>query len=72
MYTHTLFVKYLCDHQKSFRENFFFLLSFWLQTAAAVDYIMFNFDNFSISNFVWTESSHIWSKKVKLLVRKPM
>jgi hypothetical protein len=35
----------------------------------AVDYIMFNFDNFSISNFAWTgfikENSHVWSKKVK-------
>jgi hypothetical protein len=41
------------------------------QAAAAVDYIMFNFDNFSISNFVWTgfvkEKSHVWSEKVKLL-----
>jgi hypothetical protein len=38
------------------------------QAAAAGDYIMFNFDNFSISNFVWTgfieENSHVWSKKV--------
>jgi hypothetical protein len=41
------------------------------QAAAAVDYIMFNFDNFSIRYFVWTgfikENSHVWSKKVKLL-----
>jgi hypothetical protein len=41
------------------------------QTAAAVDYNMFNFDNFSIIYFVWTgfikENSHVWSKKVKLL-----
>jgi hypothetical protein len=32
---------------------------------------MVNFDNFSISKLVWTgfikESSHVWSKKVKLL-----
>jgi hypothetical protein len=41
------------------------------RAAAAVDYIMFNFDNFSISNFVWTgfikDSSHVWSQKVKFL-----
>jgi hypothetical protein len=41
------------------------------QAAAAVDYIIFNFDNFSISNFVWTglikENSHVWNKKDKLL-----
>jgi hypothetical protein len=44
------------------------LLHYNYQAAAAVDYIMFNFGNFSISNFVWTgfikESSHVWSKKV--------
>jgi hypothetical protein len=52
-------------------ENVFALLLYNNQAAAAVDYIMFNLDNFSISNFVWTafikESSHVWSKKVKLL-----
>jgi hypothetical protein len=52
------------------------LLHYNNQTAAAVDYIMFNFDNFSISNFVWTgfikESSHVCSKKVKLLVWNPL
>jgi hypothetical protein len=48
------------------------------QAAAAVDYIMFNFDNFSTSNFVWTgfikESSHVRSKKptkeINILVTK--
>jgi hypothetical protein len=52
-------------------ENEVALLHYNIQAAAAVDYIMFNFDNFAISNFVWTgfikESSHVWSKKVKLL-----
>jgi hypothetical protein len=52
-------------------ENVIALLHYNNQTAAAVDHIMFNFDNFSISNFVWTfffkESSHVWSKKVKFL-----
>jgi hypothetical protein len=47
------------------------LLHYNNQAAAAVDYIMLNFDNFSIRNFVWTgfikECSHVWSKKVKLL-----
>jgi hypothetical protein len=50
--------------------NVLALLHYNNQAAAAVDYIMFNFDNFSISNFVWTgfiqESSHVWSNKVKL------
>jgi hypothetical protein len=53
-------------------ENVVALLHYNNQAAAAFDYIMFNFDNFSISNFVWTgfikESSHLWSKKVKLLL----
>jgi hypothetical protein len=35
-------------------ENIVALLHYNNQTAAAVDYILFNFDNFSISNFVWT------------------
>jgi hypothetical protein len=35
-------------------ENVVALLHYNNQAAAAVDYIMFNFDNFSISNFVWT------------------
>jgi hypothetical protein len=52
-------------------ENFVALLHYNNQAAAAVDYIMFNFDHFSISNFVWTgfikKSSHVLSKKVKLL-----
>jgi hypothetical protein len=52
-------------------ENVVALLHYNNQAAAAVDYIMLNFDNFSISNFVWTgfmkERSHVWSKKVKLL-----
>jgi hypothetical protein len=52
-------------------ENVDALLHYDDQAAAANDYIMFNFDNFSIGNFVWTgfniESSHVWSKKVKLL-----
>jgi hypothetical protein len=52
-------------------ENAVALLHYNNQAAAAVDYIMFNFDNFSISNFLWTgfikESSHVWSKKVKVL-----
>jgi hypothetical protein len=52
-------------------ENVAALLHYNNQAAAAVDYIMFNFDNFSIGNFVWTgfikESSHVWSKIVKLL-----
>jgi hypothetical protein len=53
-------------------ENLVALLHYINQAAAAVDYIMFNFDNFSISNYVWTgfikESSHLWSKKVKLFL----
>jgi hypothetical protein len=61
---------------KKFLRKLVLWLSFWLQAAAAVDYIMFNFDISSTSNFVWTgfikESSHVWSKKVKLLVRKAM
>jgi hypothetical protein len=52
-------------------ENVVALLHCDNQAAAAVDYIMFNFDNFSISNFLWAgfinENSHVWSKKVKLL-----
>jgi hypothetical protein len=44
-------------------ENVVALLHYNNQAAAAVDYIMFNFDNFSISNLVWTgfikESSHV-------------
>jgi hypothetical protein len=48
-------------------ENVVALLHYNNQVATAVDYIMFNFDNFSISNFVWTgfiqESSHVCSKK---------
>jgi hypothetical protein len=52
-------------------KNVVALLHYNNKTAAAVDYIMFNFDNFSIRDFVWTgfikESSHAWSKKVKLL-----
>jgi hypothetical protein len=51
--------------------NEFALLQYNNQAAAAVDYIIFNFDNFSISNFSCTgfnkESSHVWSKKVKFL-----
>jgi hypothetical protein len=35
-------------------KNVVALLHYNNQAAAAVDYIMFNFDNFSISNFVWT------------------
>jgi hypothetical protein len=35
-------------------ENVVALLHYNNQAAAADDYIMFNFDNFSISNFVWT------------------
>jgi hypothetical protein len=52
-------------------KNVVALLHYGNQAAAAVDYIMFNFDNFSISNFVWTgfikENSHVWSINVKLL-----
>jgi hypothetical protein len=52
-------------------ENVVASLQYINQAAAAGDYIMFNFDNFSISSFVWIdftkESSHVWSKKVKLL-----
>jgi hypothetical protein len=51
------------------------LLHYGNQAAAAVDYIMFNFDNFSISNFVLTgfikESSHVWSKKSQAFVLEP-
>jgi hypothetical protein len=51
-------------------ENVVALLHYNNQAAAAVDYVMFNFDNFSISNFVWTgfikESTHIWGKKSSL------
>jgi hypothetical protein len=47
------------------------LLHYNNQAVAAVDYIMFNFDNFSVSYFVLTgfikESSHVWSKKVFFL-----
>jgi hypothetical protein len=50
-------------------ENIVALLHYNNQAAAAVDYIMLNFDNFSISNFVWTgfikESSHVWRYGVK-------
>jgi hypothetical protein len=46
------------------------LLCYNNKAAAAVDFIMFKFDNFSIINFVLTgfikESSHVWSKKDKL------
>jgi hypothetical protein len=35
-------------------ENVVALLHYSNQAAAAVDYIMFNFDNFSISDLVWT------------------
>jgi hypothetical protein len=35
-------------------ENIVALLHYNNQAAAAVDYIMYNYDNFSISNFVWT------------------
>jgi hypothetical protein len=52
-------------------ENVVALLDYNNQGAAAVDYIMFNYDNFSIGNFVWTgfikENSRIWSKKFKFL-----
>jgi hypothetical protein len=34
-------------------ENVVTLLHYNNQAAAAVDYIMFNFDNYFISNFVW-------------------
>jgi hypothetical protein len=51
-------------------DNVVALLHYKNQAAPAVDYIMFDFDNFSISNFVWTgfikESSHVCNK-VKLL-----
>jgi hypothetical protein len=63
MYAHILFVRY---HQSNCK-NVVALLHYNNQAAAAVDYIMFNFHNFSISNFVWTgfikESSHVLSKK---------
>jgi hypothetical protein len=53
-------------------ENVVALLHYINQTAAAVDYIMFNFDYFSISNFVWTEEiSHVWSKKSQAFVLEP-
>jgi hypothetical protein len=57
------------------------------QAAAVVDYIMFNFDNFSISNFLWTgfikenfcsgtdeRNKYICYEKFvfSFLVRKPM
>jgi hypothetical protein len=62
----TLFVDGLKNH-----ENVDTLPHYNNQAAAAVDYIMFNFDNFSISNFVWTgfikKNSHVSSKKVKIL-----
>jgi hypothetical protein len=52
-------------------ENVVALLHYNKQAAAAFDYIMFNFDNFSINNFVWTgfikETSHVGCKKVELL-----
>jgi hypothetical protein len=35
-------------------ENIVALLHYNNQAAAAVDYIMFNFDNFSINNVAWT------------------
>jgi hypothetical protein len=51
-------------------EKIVALLHYDNQAAAAVDYIMFNFDNFSISNFVCTvftkKSSHVWSKNLYL------
>jgi hypothetical protein len=44
-------------------ENVVALLHYNNQAAAAVDYIIFNFDNFSISYCVWAglikESSHL-------------
>jgi hypothetical protein len=44
-------------------KNVVALLHYNIQVAAVVDHIMFNFDNFSIGNFVWTgfikESSHV-------------
>jgi hypothetical protein len=56
-------------------ENVLALLHYNNQAAAAVDYIMLNFDNFSISYFVWTglikESSHLWSKKSQAFVLDP-
>jgi hypothetical protein len=74
--THTLFVKYEIIKEISEKtcflallkncENAVALLHYNNQAAAAVDYIMFNFDDFRISHFVWTgfikESSHVWSK----------
>jgi hypothetical protein len=51
------------------------LLHYNNQAAAAVDYIMFNFDNFSSSNFICTgfikESSHVWSEKSQAFVLEP-
>jgi hypothetical protein len=47
-------------------ENVGALLHYNNPAAAAVDYIMFNFDNFSWTSFI-KESSHVWSKKIKLL-----
>jgi hypothetical protein len=41
---------FVCQVFMRSSKQFVFWFSFWLQTAAAVDYIMFNFDNFSISN----------------------
>jgi hypothetical protein len=65
MHTQTCFLALLKNY-----ENVVALLHYNNQAAAAVDYIMFNFDIFSISNFVWTgfikENSHVWSIKVKL------
>jgi hypothetical protein len=56
-------------------ENVVALLHYNNQAAAAVDYIMLNFDNIFISNFVWTgfikESSHVCSKKVKFFILEP-
>jgi hypothetical protein len=66
MYAKTCFLVLLknCD-------NLVALLHYNNQAAAAVDYIMFNFDYFSISNFVWTgfikENSHVWNIKIKFL-----
>jgi hypothetical protein len=39
------------------------LLHYNNQAAAAVDYFMFNFDNFSISNFVWTKKTAMYGVK---------
>jgi hypothetical protein len=50
-------------------KNVVALLHYNNQAAAAVDYNMFNFDNFSVSNFVLTGFFYrnVWSKKVFVL-----